>query len=329
MIIFKFFPRDRTVLNWKGLKFSSSSLFGALSNAILELFGEKELYNFVEAFSKGEINISSVFPLVRTNKGDILFLPRPIISSDFAFKDKDSSSDGKKTKNIAWLSLEVFFELLKTIRYDNSDKAFRYSYTLSSNKVFWNDRFYASAIPVEIKEKTPFSENERPHASIDRLNYTSNLFFTEEIIVNYPLGFYFLCESSEAWVKKIKSVVRFLLDEGLGGGRSEGMGIFGSLEVEEEELFPKVKRVVGYVGLSLVYPLKAEVDKIYSFSLVKDDGFVYMGGGRSIKKSRLMMLSEGSFYTGEVKGALIEERSGDIRIFRNGRAFLVPVGDLS
>lgn len=328
MLIFKFFPKDRVVLNWKGLKFSSSSLFGALSNAILELFGEKELYGFIEAFGKGEINVSSVFPLVRTGKGDILFLPRPIIPPDVDSEGKGSSSDSKKIKNITWLSLDVFFDFFKGIRYDDSDKTFRCGYAFSSNGIFWSDSFYASAIPLEIKEKPPFSSRERPHASIDRLNYTSNLFFTEEVVINYPLGFYFLCESQEVWVKKIKSAVKFLSDEGLGGGRSEGMGVFGGLEIEEKELFPRVKKVVGYVGLSVVYPLKDEVDKINSFSLVKDDGFVYMGGGRSIKKSRLMMLSEGSFYTGKVNGTLIEEKSGDVRIFRNGKAFLAPVGDL-
>ncbi|MCX8127334.1 MAG: type III-A CRISPR-associated RAMP protein Csm4 [Synergistetes bacterium] len=329
MMIFKLFPGERALLSWKDLTFSSSSLFGGLSNAIGELYGEGELRKFIEAFSKNEINISSVFPMIRGETQDILFLPRPILPPKLEGKEGGSSIESKKIKRIKWLSVNTFFELGKSIVYDDSDKSYRFYYVFSNSNIFWNDLFYAQDVPAEFKREIPFRKVEVPHASIDRLDFSSNLFFTEDIMVKNPLGFYFLCEALDVWRDKIKNAVSFLLDEGLGGERSKGKGIFEEVKVEEVDFLPKVKKVIGYIGLSLTYPSEEEVSKIYSFSLVKDDGFVYMGGGRSIKKSRVMMLSEGSFYKGEVKGKLFEERSGNIVVFRNGKAFTVPVGDLS
>ncbi|KUK13234.1 MAG: type III-A CRISPR-associated RAMP protein Csm4 [Synergistetes bacterium] len=329
MMVFKLFPKEKTTLLWKDLCFGSSSLFGALSNGMVELYGEEELCNFAKAVSEDEIKISSLFPLLRWGGEDILFLPRPILPYGRKREAEGRSSEVKKVKKVKWLSFDAFFELGRSIVYDESEKAFYHGYDFSIDGI-WEDIFYVPGIvKEELKKVFPFAKLERPHASIDRLDYSSNLFFTNEILVAYPLGFYFICELSEYWKEKLISVVKFIADEGLGGGRSEGMGIFNRLEIEERNIFPQVKSVVGYVGLSRVYPLRDEIDNVCYFSLVKDDGFVYMGGGRSIKKSRVMMLSEGSFYKGEVKGRLFEEKSGDIRIFRNGKSFLVPVGDVN
>ncbi|MCD6363940.1 MAG: type III-A CRISPR-associated RAMP protein Csm4 [Synergistetes bacterium] len=332
MIIFKLLPGERTVLSWKDLSFDSASLFGAISNAIFELYGEKELNAFFDTFKAGEISISSIFPMILHKGVEIFFFPRPIL----AFKRKEGKResgegiDRKKVKRVKWLSLKVFEKFLSTIERDEDGK-YHHSCELGKYKIFWGEKFcsFEDELPKEVLEGPPrFNVMEVPHVSIDRLTYSSNLlFFIEGIFVRSPLAFFFLCEcSSTEWKRKLESSIRFLADEGFGGGRNERKGIFAHVEIEEKEIFKEVENPLGYVGLSLVYPDRKELDKLVSFLLVKKDGFVYAGGGRSLKKSRLMMLSEGCFYSGKVKGLLLEEEGKSFGVFRNGMAFLIPAG---
>ncbi len=331
MIIFKLLPGERTVLSWKDLSFDSASLFGAISNAIFELYGEEELNAFFETFEVGEISISSIFPMISHENIEVFFFPRPILA--FERKEgKNESGEGidrKKVKRVKWLSLKVFEKFLSTIERDEDGK-YHHSCELGEYEIFWGDKFCAfkGELPKDVIEKPHcFDVKEFPHVSIDRLTYSSSLFFTESIFVSSPLAFFFLCRCfSDKWRKKLESAIRFLADEGFGGGRNEGKGIFAHVEVEEKEIFKKVEDPLGYVGLSLVYPDRRELGKLVSFSLVKKDGFVYAGGGRSLKKSRLMMLSEGCFYSGKVKGLLLKEEGKGFRVLRNGKAFLIPVG---
>ena len=125
------------------------------------------------------------------------------------------------------------------------------------------------------------------------------------------------------------SALRLMVDEGIGGDRSTGKGIYDSITVAP---FDQQLAMPCYFSLSRTIPAEEEVQQMLYYSFVKDDGFIYLNGPCSTKKSTLHFLEEGSVFLKDIQGKVIisehlksRNNTGEnIQVRRYGKAFLLP-----
>ena len=315
MLAVKFWVKGDRRFLWKGLGVDSSTLFGAFSNALLLMYGEEGLKDFFSAYKEGRLVFSSLFPLVKGVKGDVFFLPKPILGTSVV---KDSISDRKKVKKVKWLSLRLFGKFMEGVKFENGDYLSDFNLVGEDVKIHGSFAFFKDEVDEGVLDK--YEVVEVPHVSKDRLNAPTegNLFYAFELQLSEGLGFCALADGCEEWdCNRLKAVFRLLADEGIGGDRSVGKGQFDEVEFDELDVFlPEGK---GFVNLSVVYPSEDELDAIYTLSLKKKDGFVFRGRGGPLKKSPLRMISEGCFFSRKVAGRVVEEGF----VLRNGKALMV------
>lgn len=326
MKIIKYFPYKGGAFSWNDIIISSSTLFGAISNMWVLYYGKEFIKNFFDAYKNKEIKFSSLFPFLVQENREILFYPRPILP--FFSKEEDNEhQDTKKikaVKKVRLLSEKVFIDIYNSI--EQIDGEYYYTYSLINDKItIYNDfAFYKDEYSPPVHSLFDFAE--LPHVSIDRFNIShkneGGLYYTNDLFFSSAIGFYFICECEKEWENKLIPLFYLLADEGLGGNRSTGKGLFEKTHIEEYT-FPEIKNKKIYIGMSNILPQEKETDTIYTISLKKDDGFIYYGAGRSLKKSLLYLIKEGAVYTNKVEGSLIEETLGNITIYRNGMAFII------
>jgi CRISPR-associated protein Csm4 len=231
--------------------FHSNSLFSAIVNNFIKLYGVDEFNNY-----KGEIKklkISSLFPAIYKIKDDdskleiekeILFIPKPMVMLGFDEDTQDiieeKPKDVKKIKFISIGALKKHNErALKKITIGKE-------YLISKDEK--KDFGYAKPEKMDL-----FKKIIEQKVSIDRIKGTTlednekGQLYTIEFIK--PLrkdknivGFYFLIDYDDIdkesnnidkkseiktdLIKKIKASINLIKDEGLGGKRSIGAGTF-------------------------------------------------------------------------------------------------------
>lgn len=110
------------------------------------------------------------------------------------------------------------------------------------------------------------------------------------------------------------------------------MGTLGEVVIEEwtEKMFSGEGRY--YMSISSVYPGLNEVDKLVYYELTERSGYIYSQYGRPLRKKRVRLLKEGSIFSGQISGALIDIRPARFqqhKVYLSGKAFLIPVGGMN
>ncbi len=322
MNIIKYYPYTNALYNFRDLKVGSTTLFGALSNMWILFYGDENIDEFFKGYERGEILISSLFPFIYDKKEDTIFYPRPILKGKYEDTQEVPTKEIKKLKKVRFLSEKLLAKLIASIKKEGEG----YYYTLSFfDKNIVLEPPFAYLKDEKISEDFQYDFVNFPHLKVDRFNTThegeGGFFYGQNLTISGNLGFYFLCKCSPSWEERILPLFRLLADEGIGGKRTKGKGLFRNTKIEKHHIsLPKNEL---YIGLSLVFPEESEKPYIYSMDLEKDDGFVYYGRPISLKKSPLYLIKEGAMYRDKIKGCLLKESSGNIEIYRNGMAFLI------
>ncbi len=324
MKVVKYYPYPHAVYGWKELKIGSPTLFGAISNMWRLYYGEENIEEFFEAYNKGEVSFSSMFPFIVSPEKELLFFPRPILSGKYTSSIEELNSEViKKAKKVKFFSEGLFSEVFNSIVKDGE----RYFYTRSllDEDILLIPPF-ALLKNEEIEENTfNYEFMNIPHVSVDRFNISheggGGFFYTTDLFIGGSIGFYFLCDCISSWEERLYPLFRVLADEGIGGKRTKGKGLFKEVKIEDYDL--SMRSMEPYIGLSLVFPQKEEREDVYTVLVEKDDGFIYHGIPTSYKKSPMYLIKEGAIYKRKVKGVLLEESFQDIKIYRNGKAFLL------
>jgi len=264
--------------------------------------------------------ISSAFPF----KGNTYFFPRPIKKIGKGKTDDDDPKKGKKLKKVKFISKSLFEQMLNG---ENLD--FDESHTFQ-NGSFWSDK-------AEPKDSRVFSVLEIPRVSVDRENYASDIFYFSEVIFEKDSGLFFLARFKEkAMQKKFEAVLRLLGDEGIGGDKRVGKGLF-SPERDENFKISSPLKSDSFLTLSLYYPTESEFREILenaSYNLVSRRGWLHSPGAMSLKRREVKMFAEGSVFTAIGKdhyGAspCVLEKTGwaklDHNVYRYGFAFDLPI----
>ena len=324
MKIVKLFPRENGkyhfgehTLESTSLIFSSDSLFSAIVNNYRKLYPE-DVEGDVENLRN--LRLSSVFPAY----GSILFIPKPMTKLGFRKdQEKEIRERSKDIKKIDFISLKALDEHNKEkLDIDNIiDKQFLI--TRDERDLF-----------KENKQQNLFVEITEEKIAIDRtkgITSKGDLFIVSYIKPRNGTYFYFLIgdDKIESSIKKKLYVsIRLIADEGLGGERSSGAGLFDEIRIEDDAIFGNYTFDSDHrMSLSLVFPKdEREFRSSESYQLIERGGYICFMKGTGLRKKGILMMKEGSIFKGDVDGKVVDvSPNNEYDVYRFGRFFGIPI----
>jgi CRISPR-associated protein Csm4 len=306
----------------------SDTLFSAICNACLLLQGKNELEALLAKFRDRNppFLISSAFPFIK----EILLFPLPK-SIDFS----KYSSEPKKFKRVEFISEEIFRAIIANREINKY---------ITTNNLLQNKRILATIEEVKliqeaykvknVEELKFWVKREVPRVVIDRKTNKSNIYHFGEVVFTRNCGLYFLIRTfngfKEKYEKMIKACLHLLMDEGIGGDRTYGKGLFKrikfnafSIDLESKDYF---------ITLSQYHPRKEEVSYVKEgyYELVNRGGWIYSPNGRNMRRKTIRMLTEGSVVKShnEPYGSLTSVKPDEFtahEVYRYGYAFPIPI----
>ncbi len=263
--------------------------------------------------------ISSAFPF----KGETYFFPRPMVK--IIMEGEDDPKIGKKLKKVKFISKRVFESLLNGNKVDFKES------DIFQNGSFWSDK-------AESKDSRVFSVLEIPRVRVDRETSASDIFYFSEVIFEKDSGLFFLARFREKEIQpKFEAILRLLGDEGIGGDKRVGKGLF-SMENDKNFKISFPQKSDAFITLSLYYPTETEFGEILdnaSYNLVSRRGWLHSPGAMSLRRREVKMFTEGSVFT--AIGKLVYGASPCVlevnpelprlnhNIYRYGFAFDLPI----
>lgn len=315
----------------------SDTLFSAITNIYELVYNEGE--EFVKLVENGKIKSSSAFPVLENvpqNKF-IYFLPKPLLNI------KTSSLESKKEKKIKFFSLGALEQIIKNLDPNSFDLIVDFSSFEIIDEKFCclKSEVILDNIP---KEKRFFiKEIISPKTAVHKEKQEDSFYFQTDLQlipladkenkVKYLPHFYFLIEHSLSILelKKFTSCLRILADEGIGGDRSAGKG-----KIEEIVMMDLNTELTNqenlFLNLSTFNPKnQSEFDNCISYDIIKrGGGDLGSEGDEDNHRKQVRMITEGSVIKNKVEGRILDVSPFvnfyNHKIYRNGKAFLIPIG---
>ncbi|MEO0199261.1 MAG: type III-A CRISPR-associated RAMP protein Csm4 [candidate division WOR-3 bacterium] len=287
----------------------SDVLYGALYN--ISLLVNSKLKSAIE---EGEVRISSAFPFHEDSGKVTYFLPKPKLGFS-ELMNVMPYDEAKKFKKSAFISLDS----IRVLMTNNSD------FDLLRDTI--RSDFY--------RLKEIFEESIMPMVSIDRVTSDANYFMFGGVRF-FKGGLYFLAEgANEEIFKNLEAVLRILGEEGLGGKKTDGYGIFDFIEDSVELEIPEKPQ--KYWLLSLAYPSEEDMkvlslkDSYYELTLRR--GWSQLNTGITFRRKSVWLIKEGSVLNAPVRGTKVDVvpdvLKGELEheVYKFGYAFLIPWGE--
>lgn len=276
----------------------SETLFSAIVNSYSLLYGIDETSKFINEITENSdlFNISSAFFYFK-NK---YFYPRPL-GYNFGL---DKKYDYKQIKKIEYVSEEFLNGEVKEPRIIG--------------------KFAVDGVCDELSKI--FAMEERPRIVVDRLTNATSIYYMSGIKFFENAGLWFYLDIDERFERHVLSAIRLLSDEGIGGERTYGYGLF-DLEIENVEL--EKEDGENFLLLSNFYPKDAkELSRLITYKLYERSGFIYSPYGLVVRQPILKFVSEGSVLNEKVSGEILDVTPGFFnvhKVYRYGRAYLIPI----
>uniref|UniRef100_A0A7C6A820 CRISPR system Cms protein Csm4 n=1 Tax=candidate division WOR-3 bacterium TaxID=2052148 RepID=A0A7C6A820_UNCW3 len=279
----------------------SDTLFSGFCHAFQLLY--KDLENHLKEF---EINnppflISSAFPYWR----DTLYFPTP----------KNQLPKEKDAKKVNFVDKNGFERLLRGEKLEEIIKEVK-------------------TIPQKEKPFVPWELDNIPRVGLGRLDsHPGDRFFHfGQVSYREDAGLFFLIRFlNDEFRPKFEATVRLLADEGIGGDRSSGKGLFEKPNFEVIEIDAPAE-ANGIISLSLYYPKdEKELVGIKSafYDLIERKGYVFSPYGSSLRRRSIRMFTEGSVFPKEPEkmGKLVSVKPEAFKkhqVYRYGYIFTLP-----
>lgn len=294
----------------------SDTLFSAICNAYRLLYGNEELKEILKLFAdrKPPFLISSAFPYA----GETLLFPLP--------KSEDSLAHGKdkRFKKVEFISRDLFERLAKG---EDISEYLQEKNLVQSNRVLLTDDEIKRLGKTEI-----WNSREVPRVAIDRKTSSSTIYHLGEVSFADHCGLYFFMDLiMPEYEKKVKAAIRVLGDEGIGGERTYGKGLFKPDFIDKDWNWETKNH---FTTLSLFYPQKAEGSIVSDghYELVRRGGWIYSLDATNLRRRTVRMFIEGSVFPAlkgvEFYGCLADVKPKDFvnhEVYRYGYAFAVPM----
>jgi CRISPR-associated protein Csm4 len=298
----------------------SDTLFSCLINNYAQLHSRdlKRVENLLETFCDGTpaFQITSGFPFVTERYRTEYYLPKPLIDPpdflDTSFGRKNKDEYGKEIKRTHLVPIEVFTQWL------GGNEILPY-FPLPEI----NDRYF-----IEF----------RPQHARDRLTNATVIYHTGLVHFHVDAGIYFLIELNDPNIfdwDAFKSVLKLAGQNGLGGRRSLGNGIFKvdedtivDLDGDWQDLF-NLPQQDGFINLSLYFPRKLDDLAPVAYQLVPRRGWCFSTiSTKQLKRKTCSMFTEGSVFRNPIKGTMANVTPDEFsahQIYRYGIPISLPI----
>lgn len=290
---------------------SSDMLISALAICHSKLYG----YHCDDFFT-GKLRVSSLFPFYK----DTLFFPVPL----FDFRERKVERIGyKKLSKLKYLEKDLWMQVIDGKKLDPDAVHPQGVFGISSKRVNNPDE----------NQKIPgfFFEQE-----LQRLG--DDPFYYSQVRLAPEAGMFFIYHVDSAIESQFKACLRLLADEGIGGDRTVGKGLFEIIE-ETSITFPE-NSTTHYMNLSFYIPSETDLESIdltkSYYRLQHKRGWYVTHRVLNLKKKGIFGFGEGSVFASdrELTGKTVtlldrNEMAGftdaPFEILRNGYMVGIPV----
>lgn len=293
---------------------SSDLLFSAMVNIWQKVYGDAT--QLINSFETDLIRLSSAFFFIGNKEQKRLrFLPKPVVAN------LKSTDQHKKLKRIAYVSEAIINQGVLPDQWFNPDCCT----LLEGNLLCLNEELSH----IKVDKISVYKEVTIPKVKVhtlekeNRLYSQSNILFPPEEDSQIEKGYYFYLEENLPPDKqeKFMAVLNLMADEGLGGDRSSGCGLFKEVRITEAPALTETSDY--YLSLSLINPAKEEQHAFLYYPIVT------RGGRRINSHQRLKMVNmvgEGAILSQKIAGRIVDiSPNNDGRYKRYGKAFLYPL----
>jgi CRISPR-associated protein Csm4 len=241
-------------------------------------------------FENPPFKISSAFPHV----GETLLFPAP------AWRIWRTGAEvDKELKRVRWLSQSLFRSVLGGQEIDPSRVEI-----LSGGVAVEKEELKSKP---ELKRSPFWAMEERQRVAVDRLGLATDggLFFFALEFFNSDSGLWIAADVHDNNAQRLRSVLDFLGDTGIGADRNSGLGHY-YIKEETELSFPVQKDKSGWLTLSLFNPgAMDDLEKLTSitaYGLITRSGWV---SGKSLGRAPVRAFTEGSFFSQKPFGRVL------------------------
>lgn len=302
----------------------SDTLFSAIANIYELVFNEAA--KFIDFVNKGKIIISSAFPVLenKEDKTKIYFFPKPVLFYN---------DETKVTKKIPFLSKSVLEDVVQNFNVNDMSCNINFSnycliggkYCITKDEIKINNST-EKFIRETITPKTAVHNDE--NSMEDRFYHETNIQLNS--IGHYNPHYFFLVnyELSKDELNDFITCLRVLADEGIGGERSSGKGLFDDVEVLDEFKLPGLTKDFSIL-ISLFNPKSNSEfqDLLYYDILKRGGGSLGTEGDEKSHRKQVLMIKEGAVTKGKPEGRIVnvspEENNLNHNLYRNGKSFLI------
>ena len=223
----------------------ADTLFSALCQTWATFYDTASLTDFLNQYTAENgsppFTLTSAFPFAH----DIYLFPKPLI-----FK-----STSKKSKRVQFISRSLFENIITGNQptFDEKDE----KNVITGEKVWVNSEEKDQLKNVMDEKLSVWETTTRPRVSIDRQTEESSIWHVETVQFNKCCGLWFAVNyDSDETKQKIETLLRVLGDNGIGGERNAGYGLFDFDEVALE--IPTAEDSTQFVTLSPICPKSSE-----------------------------------------------------------------------
>ncbi len=291
---------------------SSDLLFSALVNIWAKIFGDAG--NLVALFENDKIQLSSAFFYLKYQTKTIRFLPKPVVAGLF------KTEGHKKLKKIDFVSEDIVKNGILPTVWLNPEicTLIEGKFLCLSTELSTDDAQNISIYKELTVPKVKVHTTEKEHT-----------LYSQNNIAFLPLeggesGYYFYLNETLPEEEKIKfnTVLKLLIDEGLGGERSSGCGLFKEIRIGNvDSLLTDSSKY--YLSLSLSNPATDEFNYFEYYKLTTRGGRRLQEGGRL---KLVNMIAEGAIVSNKVSGRIVDiSPAKNRRYLRYGKTFLFPL----
>jgi CRISPR-associated protein Csm4 len=294
--------------NWRegsGIYIHSDTLFSAFCHCYQFLYSTEELEKLLKLFEDNQppFLFSSAFPCWK----GLYYFPVPL-------NQFPGTKEVKKIKFIEKAGLE---KLLAGEKIESLISDYR-------------------CIPSHEKPAEPWVIENTPRVSLNRRSnhpLEEGGFFHFGLVFYHPddAELYFLIQYKNSdYKKRVEATIRLIADEGIGGDRSSGKGLF-HYPVFSEINLDIPSEYDGIMTLSLYFPNDDELTGIKDgfYELIERKGYIYSPVNVSLRRKSERMFTEGSVFpkSPERKGKLVNVTPNiftNHSVYRYGLIFALP-----
>ena len=224
---------------------SADTLFSAICQMWTTFYDTASLTDFLNPYTaeNGSLpfTLTSAFPYAN----NVYLFPKPLI-----FK-----STSKKSKRVQFVSRSLFENIItgNLPTFDEKDE----KNVITGEKVWVNSEEKKQLKKAMNEKLNVWETTTRPRVSIDRQTEESSIWHVETVQFNTDCGLWFAVNyDSDETKQKIETLLRVLGDNGIGGERNAGYGLFDFGEVALD--IPTAEDSTQFVTLSPICPKSSE-----------------------------------------------------------------------